>query len=186
MQMKGDITRELVLILFTILVVLAVFIVVVPLQSGDAGPKTPYDHIIKLASGDYMTETALIKAIIKVSSEFNASLSGERLGLMGITTEMIEDLGGGESSKHCDKMEVRDPLDTEENIKAGTCYFSYLLNRYNRNKIQALVAYHWDPGRLDGVGKDTEKAPAASRNFAKNVMEFYNDYKKAIGWDFEQ
>jgi len=179
------ITTELGIIILTILVVLIVLLAVVPYLTGeDAGPKTPYDHIIKIAANQYRVESVMIKAMMKVGSDFDPFLSGDRIGLMAITQRIINDLRSGESSKHCDKMEVKDPQDTEQNIEAGTCYFSYLLDRYNNNKLQALVAYHWEPSKLDGVGKDIEKAPSVSRNYEKNVMEFYNEYKKDIGWDF--
>jgi soluble lytic murein transglycosylase-like protein len=186
MTRKGvAITSELGIILLTILVVLVVFLAVVPYLMGeDAGPKTPYDHIIKIVSGEYRVESVLIKAMMKAGSDFDPALSGERTGLMAITQRMINDLKSGESSSFCKKMEVSDPADPEQNIGAGTCYFSYLLDRYNNNKLQALVAYHWEPSKLDGVGKDTERAPSASQNYAKNVMGFYDEYRKGIGWDF--
>lgn len=186
MPKKGvAITSELGVIILTILVVLIVLLAVVPYLMGeDAGPKTPYDHIIKTAANQYRVEIVMIKAMMRVGSDFDPSLSGDRIGLMAITQRMINDLRSGESSEYCDKMEVKDPQEPEQNIEAGACYFSYLLDRYNNNKLQALVAYHWEPSKLDGVGKDTEKAPGESRNYAKNVMEFYDEYKKDIGWDF--
>jgi soluble lytic murein transglycosylase-like protein len=183
---RGNSTIEFKLgaLIVTILILLIIFLNIVPMLSEDSGPKTPYDHIIRSVGIDYRIETALIKAVMKMSSDFDASLSGERIGLMGITEMIINDLNVGDSSEHCDKMEVKDPKDPGENIRAGTCYLSYLLDRYDNNRLQALIAYRWNPSKFDAVDKNIERVPGEPRSYANNVMGFYNEYKKTDGWDF--
>lgn len=186
MSRKGAVlTKQLGIIFITILMVLVIFMIVGPmLVSENVGPQTKYDNIILRISKEYRIEVALVKAMMKVGSDFDPALSGDRMGLMAITQRIIDDLKRGESSDHCRKMEVSDPNDAEQNTEAGVCYLSYLLDRYNNNKVQAVVAYHWEPSKFDSVGRDIEAAPANSRSYAKNVMEFYDEYKKNVGFIF--
>ncbi len=178
--------EEIGIIILTI-VVIALFVIgiVLPYLSGeDAGPKTPYDDKINKAAARYGVETILIKAMMKTGSDFDPSLTGDKIGLMAITEDMIVDVRRGQSSQHCKRLVTDDSQEPEQNINTGTCYFSYLLDRYDNNKLHALVAYHWKPELFDGVDKDIERASSGSRNYAKNVMGFYDEYKESTGWDY--
>lgn len=79
-----------------------------------------YDSIIKQAAARYRVDPLLIKAIIKVESDFNrhaVSRQGAR-GLMQLMPETARDLRVGDS------------FDPKQNIYGGTRYFKNLLTSY--------------------------------------------------------
>ena len=103
-----------------------------------------YDHLIRKISKKYTVDDALVKAVIRVESNFNTqavSEAGAR-GLMQLMPETAEEL------------RVSDPFSPEENIEGGVRYLKYLLRKFKENVPLALAAYHAGAGavaRYNGI-----------------------------------
>ena len=96
------------------------------------------DAIIK-ASKKYKISEDLIRAIIKVESNYNPygiSKAGA-MGLMQLMPHTILKTG------------IEKPFDIYENIDAGTRYMKMMLNRYDNDLEKALAAYNAGPKRVD-------------------------------------
>ncbi len=151
-----------------------------------AGPGTTYDYEIRTAATRYGVSPALIKAVIWQESKFNPTLES-RAGAVGLmqlmpgTANALTDESRPEG-KHCRLKDVgitefsrTDLMDPMKNIMAGTCYLSYLLNKYNYNIKKALAAYNAGPNAVDkynGVPPFRE-----TQNFVAKVSACYEEYR---------
>lgn len=130
-----------------------------------------YDRLIEEAAGRYGVEPALIRAVIRAESGYDAyavSSAGAK-GLMQLMDETAASLG------------VDNPFDPAQNIDGGTRFLAFLLNKYNGNKAVALAAYNAGPGRIDrmGVGDDIElfarygELPEETQGYIRKVLGYY-------------
>ncbi|MFQ5456124.1 MAG: transglycosylase SLT domain-containing protein [Nitrospirota bacterium] len=94
-------------------------------------PEDLYPAIEEL-SKRYNIDTPLIKALIKVESDYNpfAVSPVGALGLMQLMPNTANKLG------------VFNPFDPEENMNGGIRYLRYLLDQFDGNIILALSAYN--------------------------------------------
>lgn len=120
-----------------------------------------YDHLIAEASQTSGISFALIKAMIRVESNFNPEAVSKK-GAMGLMQIMPTNL---------DSLNIDDPFDPRENILGGSLYFQRLMNRYEGKLPLALAAYNAGPTAVDryrGIPpiKETE-------DYVKKVMNFY-------------
>ena len=128
-----------------------------------------YDDIIRSACLRHASlEFPLIKGIIKAESNYDPRAVSPK-GAVGIM-QILPDLA---VSEEIEKHELFDP---KKNIDFGCRYFSYLLERYNYNKILALAAYNAGPGAVDRYGavppyKETQA-------YVTKVLIYYNQYKR--------
>ncbi|MBN2284637.1 MAG: lytic transglycosylase domain-containing protein [Deltaproteobacteria bacterium] len=121
-----------------------------------------YDVIIKEAAEAYRVEAPLLKAMVKVESDFDpraVSAKGAR-GLMQLMPQNFDMLG------------VKNPFDPRENIMAGTRYLKGLLDRYEGDIDLALAAYNAGPDAVDRFGRippieETQK-------YVQRVLEYYH------------
>ena len=135
-------------------------------KSVDQTHTDKYDHIITRASRRHGISFPLLKAIIKVESNFNpraVSKKGAK-GLMQLMPENIRIL------------KIKDPFDPSENIMAGARYFRELLERFNGKVQLTLAAYNAGPNRVDRYQrippyKETE-------NYIQKVMAYYRQLRK--------
>ena len=123
-----------------------------------------YDQLIKDISEESGVEPNLIKAIIKVESNFDYT-AVSRKGAKGLM-QLMPDTASA--------MEVEDPFNPEENIIGGIRYICMLLDRFNKNKILALAAYNAGP---DIVETYQDIPPYKETiNFVQRVIEEYQKY----------
>lgn len=125
-----------------------------------------YEPIISAASKRHGISPHLLKAIIKVESDYNpwaVSRKGAK-GLMQIMPETMKALNIGN---------VFDPW---ENIMGGARYFKQLFNRYEGKLPLALAAYNAGPGVVDRFGsippfRETEA-------YVEKVIKFYYMFRR--------
>jgi hypothetical protein len=123
------------------------------------GDSSAYDKLIKEAARRHQVPEGLIKAVIKVESDFNprATSHAGAMGLMQLMPGTARDLG------------VRCAYNPAENIDGGTRFLRDLLDRYEGNVPMALAAYNWGPGNLDRGGS----LPRETRNYLEAVGRLY-------------
>jgi soluble lytic murein transglycosylase len=125
-----------------------------------------YDHIITEASRRHGISFSLLKAIIKVESNFNpraVSKKGAK-GLMQLMPENIRIL------------KLKDPFDPLENIMAGARYFKSLLDRFNGKVQLTLAAYNAGPNLVERY----QRIPPyrETEDYIRKVMAYYRQLKK--------
>jgi soluble lytic murein transglycosylase-like protein len=105
--------------------------------------KTPYDSLIGEHAELNALRPELVKAVVHTESRFNPSARSPKgaLGLMQLMPATAQQFG------------VSNPLDPEQNIRAGTAYLRQLLDKYNNNETLALAAYNAGPGAVDRYGQ---------------------------------
>jgi len=124
-----------------------------------------YDEMITEASRRHGVSFPLLKAVIKVESDFNPR-AVSRAGALGLMQIMPE---------NAKAFRMRDPFDPRENILTGTQYFSELLERFNGKLQLALAAYNAGPDVVDRYKsippiKETE-------DYVERVMKYFHHFK---------
>ena len=125
-----------------------------------------YDDMITEASRRHGVSFPLLKAVIKVESDFNPR-AVSRAGALGLMQIMPENARA---------FRMRDPFDPRENILIGTHYFRGLLERFNGKLQLALAAYNAGPTVVDRYKsippiKETE-------DYVERVMKYFHHFKK--------
>ena len=108
--------------------------------------------------------SSLIKAVIRVESNFNAAATSPKgaQGLMQLMPGTADDL------------QVVNAYDAQENVWAGTRYLKMLLEKFNYRLPLALAAYNAGPKRVD----QHQAVPPIreTKNFVRNVCENFLKY----------
>ncbi len=126
-----------------------------------------YDPIIKEASIRYGLAFSLIKAMIRVESNFN-SKAVSRKGALGLMQVMPNNLKS---------LDIGDPFDPKQNIMGGARYFKAMVDRFNGKLPLALAAYNAGPNMVERY-KDIPPIEE-TRNYVKKVMEFFYLYRNS-------
>ncbi|MBW2637848.1 MAG: lytic transglycosylase domain-containing protein [Deltaproteobacteria bacterium] len=125
-----------------------------------------YDGFIREASQKHGVSFAIVKAIVKVESDFNPK-AVSRKGAMGLMQIMPENF---------ESLQVKNPFNPRENIMAGAWYFKQLLNRFDGKLHLALAAYNAGP---DSVSRSKTIPPIRETQlYVKKVIRYYNLFKK--------
>ena len=136
-----------------------------PAPSSESS-STRYDHLIAEASRRYGVNELLLKAIIKVESDFNPRAVSEKgaKGLMQLMPENIQ------------AFQVSDPFDPRENIMGGTRYIRRMINRYDGKLSLALAAYNAGPDKVDQY----RRVPPyqETQEFVKRVLDYYRLFQE--------
>jgi soluble lytic murein transglycosylase len=144
-----------------------------------------HDDIIRQQAEEKQLDPAMIAAVIYAESRFRdqVSAAGAR-GLMQITPQtarVIERLSGGTT------FVTSDLSDPEINIRYGSYYLRYLLDRYDDNEVAALAAYHAGSGNVDRWGgADLQLSDIGfpdTRAYVEEVLDKRQEYRDAYADD---
>lgn len=129
------------------------------------GPRRKaYDEIIRTAAVRHRVDSNLIKAVIRVESDFvpHAVSPKGALGLMQLmpaTARMLK---------------VRRAFDPNANVDGGVRHLRYLLDRYRGDQRLALAAYNAGEGAVDrynGIPPYSE-----TRDYVRRVLRYRDAY----------
>lgn len=124
-----------------------------------------YGEIIQHYSNLYRLEEALVKAVIKVESDYDPQTVSSKgaQGLMQLIPETARDL------------RVANAFDPSENIRGGSQYLRWMLDQFNGNLDLALAAYNAGPNavkRHGGIPPYNE-----TRNYIQRVKHYIDYYR---------
>lgn len=133
--------------------------------SGNQLSQRELDILIRHYSRRHRVDHQLVKAVMKVESNFNPICvsSAGAMGLMQLMPGTAHGLG------------VRNPWNPEENIAGGVKYLASMLKRFRTTKL-ALAAYNAGPGavkKYNGVPPYDE-----TQRYIKKVMSAYQEYRR--------
>ena len=122
------------------------------------------ENAVELYSNQHGVDSNLVKAIIKVESNFDPNVvsSAGAKGLMQLMPENCKALG------------VEDPFNIEQNIEGGVKHIKEYIDRYNGDVEMALMAYNGGPTRMMNRGvksmADIYKMPKETQNYVPKIM----------------
>lgn len=125
-----------------------------------------YDHWIEDCSQRFQIEFALIKAVIRAESGFNAHAVSKKgaKGLMQLMPETAK------------RMKVTDAFNPQENIEGGVRYLKHLFSLFENDLKLSLAAYNAGENlvaQLRAVPSYPE-----TKDYIKKVLKFYESYKE--------
>lgn len=130
-----------------------------PDRSNDLSRPLAFEDIILAAAHRYAVNPGLIRAVIKVESDFDhrAVSSAGAMGLMQLMPSTARAYG------------VRRPLDPWENIHAGTAHLSILMNEFGGDLKLVLAAYNAGPEYI----RQGWKLPEETKRYVRRVLAYF-------------
>jgi len=135
-------------------------------QTGYKLPAHQVDPLVKEVSRYYNLPPSLVKAIIRVESNFNPGATSPK-GAQGLMQLM---------PGTADSLAVANPYDVRENVWAGTRYLKLLLDKFNNHLPMALAAYNAGPQRVE-KHRDIPPIPE-TRGFVRDVCANFLKYSR--------
>lgn len=140
-----------------------------------------HEDIIRQQAKEKEVPADLIAAVIYEESQFDDDIrsDADARGLMQITpdtADTIETLSGGETFVY------EDLDDPDLNIRYGTFFLAYLLDKYQGDVVAALAAYNAGEGNADawgGAGMEIDDIEfAETYDYVKDVLERRDQYRE--------
>lgn len=131
--------------------------------------------IITEQSKIHNIDPLLVIALIQVESTFNPNAFSNKgaKGLMQLLPDTAQYINKKTNKGISDNSNL---FDEETNIKLGTAYIEYLLNKTNGNLEYALVAYNMGPANMFRAKREN-RLPKA---YSNKVLKEYNKLLKAV------
>ena len=124
-----------------------------------------YEHLIQSASDRHLIDADLIRAVIKVESDFNSSARSNK-GAMGLMQLMPE------TARLHNVISVYDPSD---NIDGGVRHLKLLLGRYQGDLELSLAAYN---AGVKAVEKYGGIPPfLETKDYVRRVLRYYDSFR---------
>jgi len=120
------------------------------------------DNAVVMAAARHNVDANLVRAVIKVESNFNANAVSNK-GAMGLMQLM---------PKTARSLNVKNPFDPQQNVDAGVRHLKYLLQNYGGDVSLTLAAYNAGEGavaRSAGVPHFAE-----TQNYVLKITNLYN------------
>jgi soluble lytic murein transglycosylase-like protein len=131
-------------------------------DSGKSFTPAEIEAAIDKAAARHNVDPALVRAVIKVESNFNPN-AVSRKGAMGLMQLMPQTAR---------QLNVTNPFDPEQNVDAGVRHLKQLMESYGGNINLSLAAYNAGQGavaRSAGIPHFAE-----TRNYVKRITGLYN------------
>ena len=143
---------------------------VVPVPAKDKSPErfSRYDKYVEEASELYLIPTALIKAVIKVESDYDpnvVSVAGAE-GLMQLLPGTA------------DRMKVKDSFNPRQNIMGGTKYLRILANLFEGDLLLTIAGYHAGEGNV--IKYEGIPPFKTTIGYIKRVLKYYVQYSNSV------
>jgi soluble lytic murein transglycosylase len=135
---------------------------------GQFGPfysSNGYEDLIQSASERHLLDSDLIRAVIKVESNFNSTARSNK-GAMGLMQLMPD------TARLHNVIDAYDPID---NIEGGVRHLKMLLGRYQGDLRLSLAAYNAGSQAVDrhgGIPPFVE-----TRDYVRRVLQYYDGYR---------
>lgn len=124
-----------------------------------------YDDYLDQASQTYQLAFPLLKAMVKVESDFNPRAVSKK-GAKGLMQIMPENYP---------RLQIADPFDPWQNIMGGAQYLRQMLDRFGDTRL-ALAAYNAGPGAVDQYAA-IPPYPETT-HYVDKVLRYYDHFKK--------
>lgn len=140
-----------------------------------------HEDIIRQQAADKNLDPALIAAVIYAESKFtDATSSAGAQGLMQITPATAEEIARLSGATSFEQDDLSDP---DINIRYGSFYLRYLLDRYDDNLVLGLAAYNGGPGNVDrwladGRTRVRDIPFTETREYVKRVIDARGAYAR--------
>jgi soluble lytic murein transglycosylase-like protein len=119
------------------------------------------DAVIEAAAARHGVDPNLVRAIIKVESNFNPG-AVSKAGAMGLMQLM---------PKTARQLNVSDPFDPQQNVEAGVRHLRQLMDNFGGNLPLTLAAYNAGEtavARSNGIPRNSE-----TQNYVKQITSMY-------------
>ena len=117
-------------------------------------------------SQQHRVDPALVRAVIKAESSFNAG-AVSRKGAMGLMQLMPQTALS---------LNLTNPYDPQQNISGGVRHLRYLLDRFQGNVPLALAAYNAGETRVSRESRVPRIGE--TREYVRRVLRYYKDYRQ--------
>jgi len=124
-----------------------------------------FDNMIQFAASEHSLDPALVKAVVHVESAFNPT-ARSRMGAMGLMQLM---------PGTARRFGVWNAYAPEQNLKGGTKYLRWLLDRYKGDERKAVAAYNAGEGAVDDYG--TVPPYSETQTYVKRVAQMTSAYR---------